>query len=221
MKKRRNLPAVWVDPGEVWPLVGIAKMARQREILRIIPPAMLACDNMLNVKSQPCAKPFLHPALLAAVPRPLAHKLTSRGIHSSRSVDLKIVLRLRLKYAKKMVRPYQRIILSPLIRSQRPLIALLRQFIHTRLHAWIRRQFENGDCTLPIQAPLNRGKRFSKNFNDRRHGEKVRERAQCVNLEYQSSFALRFRIHHRALSTVRMRVVSSKIIIATSATTTR
>ena len=173
MKKRSNLTAVRIDAREVRPLVCIAEMARKREILHIIPAAMLTRNNMLNMKSQSCATPFLHPAVLAGVVCPLAHKLARRGIHSGRSVDLKIVLGLRLKNAEKMVCPNQRIILRALLRRQRSLIAFLRQFIHPRLHAWIRRQIENGECAFSIQTSFDRSQRFREYFDDRRHRGKM------------------------------------------------
>ena len=93
------------------------------------------------------------------------------------------MLSLRLKDTKKMVRPNQRIILRALVRRERPLIALLRQFIHTRLHAWIRRQIQDGNCALTIQATFDRSKRFGENFDDRRHTRKMSQKNRGVNLE--------------------------------------
>jgi hypothetical protein len=49
MKEGRNLAAEWIDTREVRSLAKIATVARQREIVDIIAPAVLFGDDMLDV----------------------------------------------------------------------------------------------------------------------------------------------------------------------------
>ena len=53
VKKRRHLRRPRINPGKVRPLVRIAQMAGQREILRLIATAMLPGDDVFDVKTKP------------------------------------------------------------------------------------------------------------------------------------------------------------------------
>jgi hypothetical protein len=80
VEERDKRAAGRVDAGEVGPLVGIAAVAGQGEVCRVIGPAVLLGDDVFDVVRQ--AGRFLaEQAVFATVPSTLADNLSRRGIH--------------------------------------------------------------------------------------------------------------------------------------------
>lgn len=69
-----------IDPTQIRPLVKVAAMACEREILDLIRPAVLAGNDMLNVM-QEFAVVLVKPAILAPLPGALADKPPGCGIN--------------------------------------------------------------------------------------------------------------------------------------------
>lgn len=49
VKQRSDLARNWIDPRQIWPLVKIAAMARQRQIPGVVHTAMLLRNDMYDV----------------------------------------------------------------------------------------------------------------------------------------------------------------------------
>jgi hypothetical protein len=80
MKERDDLTAHGVDPGQIRSLRGVTPVAGERKIVRFIRPAVLPCDDMLNMMREPAL--FLpKQAIFTTIPRTLANELACRGIH--------------------------------------------------------------------------------------------------------------------------------------------
>jgi hypothetical protein len=79
VKKDHDLAGQRVDPGKVWALVGIAELAGEGKVMELVPTAVLAGDDVLDVKSQPPPARFARAAILAAIAGPLPD-LFARGL---------------------------------------------------------------------------------------------------------------------------------------------
>jgi len=75
----------WVKAGQVWPLVEIASVAGESQILRRIITTMLAGDDMLNVKRHQRLMILMKSAVFAPAVRPVYHQLAQHRLHQAMS----------------------------------------------------------------------------------------------------------------------------------------
>ena len=80
MKQRSYLTRHWIDPCQIWPLVKIAAMARQRQIPRVVHAAMLLRNDVFNVVEQLTIL-LRQPAIFAPRSGPLANESSRFSIH--------------------------------------------------------------------------------------------------------------------------------------------
>jgi hypothetical protein len=80
MEERDDLAAGRVNARQIRPLRGVASVAGQGEVRRIIGPAVLLGDDVFDAVGE--ASGFLpEQEVFAAVRSPLADKLSSRSVH--------------------------------------------------------------------------------------------------------------------------------------------
>jgi hypothetical protein len=81
MKQGHKLSGLWVKPGDVGPFVAIAEVAGQRQILRLCWTAVLARDDMLDVKANEARRRLGQTAVFARVARSAADERPQGVIH--------------------------------------------------------------------------------------------------------------------------------------------
>lgn len=75
IEERDNVSSLGVDPRQVWPLVQVAVMAGQREVIRIISAAMLSSNDVLYVKRRDEKILLQRSAVFAAPPSSRPNKI--------------------------------------------------------------------------------------------------------------------------------------------------
>ena len=83
MKERDDFVRLEVQAGEIGPLVRIAPITRQGQLVRMVSSAMLFGDDVLNVKGDIGSGLLRHATILACVAGAPSDKLARPGIHAS------------------------------------------------------------------------------------------------------------------------------------------
>ena len=83
MEQRRHFAGVGIDAAEVGAFLVIGFRAGERQVRRVIRPAVLAGDDVLDVEAKGGGV-LRETAIFAAVPGPLAHEFAGGAVHSGR-----------------------------------------------------------------------------------------------------------------------------------------
>jgi hypothetical protein len=79
-----DVPGARIDAREVWPPLSIAASARHGKIRGLIRAAVLAWNNVVNVKCRDRQRFLRDPAIFATIPRPLPNQFAESGIHQDK-----------------------------------------------------------------------------------------------------------------------------------------
>ena len=100
MKKRDKLLAHRVDTREIWPLVGVAAVTRESQIVRVVGPTVLLGSDVFDVMSE-AALLLAKEAILAAVTGSLSNQGPSCGIHQGEPFESRYRRAFNLRMAMK------------------------------------------------------------------------------------------------------------------------
>src|SRR5438445_6510050 len=82
MKEPRDFTRVRLDPGQIWPFSQIAIRAGERQIARVVSPAMLFRNDVFDMETQ-LRKLLSQVAILTTLAGPLTDELAQRGVHQA------------------------------------------------------------------------------------------------------------------------------------------
>jgi hypothetical protein len=160
-----HAPALGRNRGQVWPLLGVAVRARQRQVRRIVAPVMLSGSDVLDVKGEVRGGLLRQPAIFTSTVGPMADEVSRRGIHLFGPMRLKDPTRFALQKRNHVKDCPKSFVFGALVRRQRSFIRSVGEFVETHLVRGLRAQGDNFPRRFGREALDERVKRLFKEFS--------------------------------------------------------